>query len=96
MTIPQPIQYVEIQSESSKAPAPSPEKPKLTLIPNVNNETEIDVFKALELYQHQNRECWLCKKIATSVQAGKETSDDEKWHFITCVMSWENLITRLR
>lgn len=45
----------------------------------------------LRLYRAQQRECWLCKKIAGSIDSGKEPSEDDRWHFTTCVLSWAHL-----
>ncbi|NLM17730.1 MAG: hypothetical protein GX221_08445 [Candidatus Riflebacteria bacterium] len=44
-----------------------------------------------ELYSAQHRECWLCEKIASKISAGKELSEDDTWHFSSCILSWEHL-----
>lgn len=49
------------------------------------------IEEALQLYKSQERQCWLCAKIAGDLEKGKNPSDDDAWHFLTCVMSWENL-----
>ncbi|MBF0501669.1 MAG: hypothetical protein HQM09_16135 [Candidatus Riflebacteria bacterium] len=45
----------------------------------------------MKIYRAQNRECWMCKKIAGAFDAGKDTSEDDRWHFTTCVTSWAHL-----
>ncbi len=94
MTIAQPLQDVHTLPESTKAPEPHFEKPKLTLVPAMDPAT--DILQVLKVYQTQKRECWLCEKIAGALQGGKDASDDEKWHFTTCVLSWENLAGQTR
>ena len=55
-----------------------------------NNENpSIETLK--ELYSHQNRECWMCKKYAEKLEAGKELDSSELFHFTNCVMSWEEI-----
>lgn len=94
MTIAQPLQDVHISAESTKAAEAPVEKPRLTLVPTTDPAT--DILQVLKVYQTQKRECWLCEKIAGALQGGKDTSDDEKWHFTTCVLSWENLVSPSR
>lgn len=89
MTIAQPLQDVHSLPTAEPHPEPVPEKPKLSLVPTVDPAANImEVFK---IYQSQKRECWFCEKVAGILQAGKEASEDEKWHFTTCVLSWDRL-----
>ncbi len=79
------------------------EKPHLTLVPppvqaKDNGAAEgvepaIDKASLLRTYRAQTRECWLCEKIAKIIESGKEASEDDMWHFTTCVLSWANLQT---
>lgn len=43
------------------------------------------------IYAAQHRECWLCDGIAKKLGVGKEISEDDNWHFTSCVLSWEYL-----
>lgn len=45
----------------------------------------------MQMYATQDRECWLCEGIARKVAAAKELSEDDTWHFTSCVLSWEYL-----
>ncbi len=45
----------------------------------------------MQLYATQDRECWLCEGIAKKVAESKEISEDDTWHFTSCVLSWEYL-----
>jgi hypothetical protein len=50
---------------------------------------EIDpMVSALAIFKKQHRECWICAKVATLIETGKTPSDDDAWHFCTCVTSW--------
>lgn len=79
------------------------EKPHLTLVPppalaKDNNSAEAaepatDKTSLLHAYKAQARECWLCAKIAGAIESGKDPSEDDMWHFTTCVLSWANLPT---
>jgi|GEM_PF-1848032 len=104
MSIPLPV----VEPVSSATPAGVPaekivEKPHLTLVtppapaPKAVLAADVDPTKdiasVLGIYKTQNRECWLCSKIASTIEAGKDASDDDKWHFATCVLSWANLQT---
>lgn len=42
-------------------------------------------------FETQKRHCWLCTKIAGALKSGKEPSEEDKWHFSTCVNTWENI-----
>jgi len=79
------------------------EKPHLTLVPPPVQAKDNGVVEAaepatdrgslLQMYKSQTRECWLCEKIAKTIESGKDTSEDDMWHFTTCVLSWANLPT---
>ncbi len=43
------------------------------------------------MYAEQQRECWLCDGISKKIANGKEISEDDNWHFTSCVLSWEYL-----
>jgi len=43
----------------------------------------------VNLYNSQDRECWLCNKISNKFINSEELSDDDQWHFTSCVLSWE-------
>jgi len=65
-------------------------RPALKVVPQQN--TEPPTLKQLtELYASQARECWLCEGVAKKIQAGKEISEDDNWHFTSCVLSWDYL-----
>lgn len=49
----------------------------------------IDTLK--KLYSHQNRECWMCKKYMSKLEAGENLKEEELWHFTNCVMAWEEI-----
>ncbi len=100
MSIPLPV--AEAVSHATPAGVPA-EKPHLTLVtppvpaPEARLAADVDpttdMTSVLSLYKTQNRECWLCAKIAGAIEAGKDASDDDKWHFATCVLSWANIQT---
>ncbi len=48
----------------------------------------------MKIYSTQQRECWLCEGVAAKIAADKEISEDDNWHFTSCVMSWEHLHRR--
>lgn len=104
MSLPLPV--AEPVSNASSAPAPverTAEKPHLTLVPSPVPAREekapesldpaTDIVSILQTYKAQTRECWLCSKIAGTIESGKDPSDDDKWHFTSCVLSWANLPT---
>lgn len=71
-------QMVSVQSTPAKIVPPSPsEPPTLEML--------------MQMYATQERECWLCEGIARKVAAAKELSEDDSWHFTSCVLSWEYL-----
>ncbi|HOY67706.1 MAG TPA: hypothetical protein PLP29_12525 [Candidatus Ozemobacteraceae bacterium] len=77
----------------------SAEKPHLTLVtppapePAPAADPTANIPSLLTLYKSQHRECWLCEKIAGTIEKGKDPSEDDKWHFATCVLSWAALPT---
>ncbi len=54
-------------------------------------DEEPTIENLLSKYKAQQRECWLCNKIVKDIEAGKSISDDDKWHFSSCVLSWEHV-----
>lgn len=104
MSLPLPV--AEAVSTVSSAPVPVEriaEKPRLTLVPSPVPVCEEkapecvdpmnDMATLLQTYKAQTRECWLCSKIAGAIESGKVPSEDDKWHFTSCVLSWANLPT---
>ncbi len=45
----------------------------------------------VSIYAAQQRECWLCEGISRKIAAKREISEDDHWHFTSCVLSWEHL-----
>ncbi len=43
------------------------------------------------IYKNQERECWLCDKISSKIMNNIEISEDDQWHFTSCVLSWEHV-----
>ncbi|MBU1108730.1 MAG: hypothetical protein KKB51_18790 [Candidatus Riflebacteria bacterium] len=66
------------------------QKPVLKVVPPP--PTEPPTLEALaSMYAVQKRECWLCEGISRKIVEGKEISEDDNWHFTSCVLSWEHL-----
>ena len=66
------------------------QKPVLKVVPP--QPTEPPTLEALtHMYAEQHRECWLCEGISKKIASGKEISEDDNWHFTSCVLSWEYL-----
>ena len=66
------------------------QKPVLKVVPQA--PTEPPTLEALaSIYAAQKRECWLCGGISKKIAEGKEISEDDNWHFTSCVLSWEHL-----
>jgi hypothetical protein len=85
-----PLPLTQLPPSSVEVLEKAPEKPKLSLVPNPS-PTLPDISAVLQLYRTQNRQCWLCGKIAANLEAGKKLAEDDEWHFVTCVSSWNNL-----
>ena len=49
------------------------------------------VEEMLQLFRAQNRQCWICERIAGRLEKGENLSEEDTWHFTTCVMSWHKL-----
>ncbi|MFZ2958307.1 MAG: hypothetical protein WA705_15575 [Candidatus Ozemobacteraceae bacterium] len=73
------------------APVASPVTPTAPAIGDPATEKMPEMAGLLTLYKSQVRECWLCAKIAGAFEAGKPVSEDDQWHFTTCVTSWARL-----
>ena len=58
---------------------------------SISANEEPTIENLLSMYKSQQRECWLCDKIVKNIEAGKNISDDDKWHFSSCVLSWEHV-----
>ncbi len=98
-----PLPLSQVSPSSAELLEKAPEKPKLSLVPNPSptpplrlqqasvSGTPPDIAAVLATFRTQNRQCWLCGKIAASLEAGKKLSEDDEWHFVTCVSSWNNL-----
>ena len=76
-----------VAREKAPADQPAPVTPAPAVAPGEPPELP----ELLRIYREQKRECWMCKKIAGTIDAGKEPSEDDRWHFTTCVLSWEGL-----
>ena len=50
-----------------------------------------ELEELVTLYGSQDRECWLCEGVANKIASGNEISEDDNWHFTSCVLSWEYL-----
>jgi hypothetical protein len=57
--------------------------------PNPSEPPTLDML--MQLYATQDRECWLCEGIARKIAESGEISEDDIWHFTSCVLSWEYL-----
>jgi hypothetical protein len=68
----------------------SVQSPALKVVPP--NPSEPPTMEMLmQMYAAQERECWLCEGIAQKIAESKEISEDDSWHFTSCVLSWEYL-----
>ena len=65
---------------------PSPAK---IIAPDPSEPPTLEML--MQMYATQERECWLCDGIAKKVAGAKEISEDDRWHFTSCVLSWEYL-----
>ena len=54
--------------------------------PTPNEEAEM-----LRLFRAQSRQCWICERIAKQLEEAGAIAEEDKWHFTTCVMSWDKL-----
>ena len=84
---PAPVQAREKTMELPAAQPASPVAPATSPAADIPPELP----ELLRLYRAQQRECWLCKRIAGTIDSGKDPSDDDRWHFTTCVLSWAHL-----
>lgn len=84
---PAPVQGREKSQEAPAAPPASPVAPEGSPAADIPPELP----ELLRLYRAQQRECWLCKRIAGAIDSGKDPSDDDRWHFTTCVLSWAHI-----
>jgi hypothetical protein len=66
------------------------QKPVLKVVPSAPAEPPT-LEELVALYAAQHRECWLCEGISKKIAAGREISEDDSWHFTSCVLSWEQL-----
>ena len=79
-----------VEAESSKKIEISVQKPVLKVVPQQPTEPPtLEIIK--QMYASQDRECWLCQGISKKIAEGKEISEDDNWHFTSCVLSWEYL-----
>ncbi len=82
---------VALSGNVTPNPVPVSAPPNLTVVPSPAPSPEPKPIDLLELYKSQNRECWMCKKAATDLEAGKTLDEEYAWHFVTCVLSWAHL-----
>jgi hypothetical protein len=66
------------------------QKPVLKVVPPIPTEPPT-LDELVSLYAAQQRECWLCDGISKKIADGREISEDDLWHFTSCVLSWEHL-----
>lgn len=59
-------------------------------VPHVNTE-QPTLENLVEMYAAQDRECWLCEGVSKKIASDEEISEDDSWHFTSCVLSWEYL-----
>ena len=79
-----------VEAESSNKVEISVQKPVLKVVPQQPTEPPtLEIIK--QMYASQDRECWLCQGISKKIAEGKEISEDDNWHFTSCVLSWEYL-----
>lgn len=81
----------QTQNTQQTATAETPvQKPALKVVPPQHTEPPtLEMLTAM--YAAQQRECWLCDGISKKLAGGKEISEDDNWHFTSCVLSWEYL-----
>ena len=89
MASPLQAQALQLQEVQRAPTSPASEKPKLALVSS--NEPMTELKDTLRAFRNQHRECWLCSKIASDFEKGKSLSEDENWHFTSCVSSWEKM-----
>lgn len=63
---------------------------KARLVPQVAT-VQPTLEELVETYAAQDRECWLCEGVSKKIASGIEISEDDNWHFSSCVLSWEYL-----
>lgn len=82
---------VALSPNASPSSIPVSSPPNLTVVPSGDPDPTPKPIDLLDLYRSQNRECWLCKKAAADLEAGKTLDEEYAWHFVTCVLSWAHL-----
>jgi hypothetical protein len=84
---------------SSLTTTPIAEKPKLTLVPPPApvvaqapvTEPLSETARLIQRFRAQNRECWVCHKLAGDFDKGKKISEDDTYHLNVCVESWDHI-----
>ncbi len=92
VAVPTMPQIIEENHSGAAAPATATtvQKPVLKVVPP--QPTEPPTLENLtRIYAGQHRECWLCEGISKKIASGREISEDDNWHFTSCVLSWEYL-----
>ncbi|GAB4284824.1 MAG: hypothetical protein Kow0029_31520 [Candidatus Rifleibacteriota bacterium] len=85
-----PVLENDLVNKEVDTNVPAVRKTQVKVVPP--NPSEPPTLEMLmQLYAAQERECWLCEGIAKKVAAGKVISEDDNWHFTSCVLSWEYL-----
>lgn len=63
----------------------------VTSVVHETHAEEPDLKYLIDLYSKQDRECWLCEGIASKISKDISISEDDTWHFTSCVLSWEHV-----
>ncbi len=79
-----------VEENRSNVNETSVQKPLLKVVPQQPSEPPTQEM-LMKMYSAQHRECWLCEGISKKIASGKEISEDDSWHFTSCVLSWEYL-----
>lgn len=92
LAVPSLNPIIEENHSSSAIPTigGSVQKPLLKVVPQKPSEPPT-LEMLIQMYSSQHRECWLCDGISKKISNGKEISEDDNWHFTSCVLSWEYL-----
>lgn len=48
------------------------------------------IKEVAHIYKLQKRQCWLCQKISKKISQSVKLSEDDEWHFVSCVLSWQS------
>lgn len=85
-----PLMDEVLGQEEVKKCNPPVQNSTLKVVPRVPSEPPT-LEMLIKMYASQERECWLCEGVAKKVAETKDLSEDDSWHFTSCVLSWEYL-----